>query len=64
MNDFFYNLTYNLICLKFNLIYRFGRQYKYCLDCLFNHYKLTKVEFRYMRCDKCYEIHSGRKRKR
>ncbi len=54
MKDFFYNIKYNLICFKYNLIYRFGRQYNYCLDCLFE-YKLTKVKFREISCENCYD---------
>lgn len=46
--------------LKYDLLYKFGRKYKYCFDCLMS-YKLTKVECTYKRCSKCSDkFRSGR----
>lgn len=46
--------------LKYDLLYKFGRKYKYCFDCLMS-YKLTKVEWKYKRCCDCaHKFSTGR----
>ncbi len=52
LNYELWQLKYDLFKLKYDLFYKFGRKYKYCFDCLMN-YKLTNVEWKYMRCYKC-----------
>lgn len=53
MKWFFYRL-------KYDLLYKFGRKYKYCHDCLMK-YKLTKTFWKYKRCGDCsHKFSNGR----